>query len=619
MTNVGSPVGLRREEPEHGRRLLFKQSSRIMRLILALAAFVSASEVVAQDVVPPKAYTTTPGGINASDGNFVYEKTDLSLGSLALERFHRGGQRQPNNPMFGTNFSSNFDIYVARNSPISGTTQYVIVHIGNSASGQYWQRKSAPTSIGPDNDDAKKGLLSWNGSRYSYTDSRGTIYTFSATVAASGLPSGLMHGQRVAQIDFPNGRRQTFIYTAAGQPKFIEDSSGYAIVFDYNGINDVSAACILNRSETYVSTATTCAGAVLKTTYAYTSGRLTSVVDVMGGVTDYVNSSAGVTCITPPSFLSCKYSQSGGPTYNTPSFGNTQILADGGTWQVTGQDWGIVPRGDEGSPAPYDGHVEVAIVDPNNKIIGLTFTKSSPYAMTDQLGRSTTFRFFGGETLSNAVNWGAHSYGSMLVEATYPEGDKYLAEYNGPFKSITKETHVAKPASGLPDLVKTYTYGPCTSPGSYKTCGKPASITDPGGNTTNWTYAAAHGGVLSEMKPAPTSGAARPLTVYTYVQKYAYIKNSGGSLVAASSPVWLPATMTECQAAAGSSTPVCDSGAPQRLTTYQYGANGTANNLLVHGIAVSADGVTLRTCYGYDALGRRISETKPNANLSTCP
>src|SRR3546814_874477 len=80
-----------------------------------------------------------------------------------------------------------------------------------------------------------------------------------------------------------------------------------------------------------------------------------------------------------------------------------------------------------------------------------------------------------------------------------------------------------------------------------------------------------------------------------------------------------PATMTECQTAAGSSSPVCDSGAPQRLTTYQYGANGTANNLLVRGVTVSADGVMLRTCYGYDALGRKISETKPNANLSTCP
>ena len=27
----------------------------------------------------------------------------------------------------------------------------------------------------------------------------------------------------------------------------------------------------------------------------------------------------------------------------------------------------------------------------------------------------------------------------------------------------------------------------------------------------------------------------------------------------------------------------------------------------------------LRTCYAYDALGRRISETQPNANLASCP
>ena len=36
----------------------------------------------------------------------------------------------------------------------------------------------------------------------------------------------------------------------------------------------------------------------------------------------------------------------------------------------------------------------------------------------------------------------------------------------------------------------------------------------------------------------------------------------------------------------------------------------------------STDGgvaTTLRTCYAYDALGRRISETQPNANLASCP
>ena len=88
-----------------------------------------------------------------------------------------------------------------------------------------------------------------------------------------------MQGKRVAQIDFPDGRRQTFSYTAAGQPRLVEHSSGYAILFDYNASNDVSAACIFKRSETYVSTSSTCTGAPLKVTYGYTSGRLTSVID----------------------------------------------------------------------------------------------------------------------------------------------------------------------------------------------------------------------------------------------------------------------------------------------------------------------------------------------------
>jgi hypothetical protein len=34
---------------------------------------------------------------------------------------------------------------------------------------------------------------------------------------------------------------------------------------------------------------------------------------------------------------------------------------------------------------------------------------------------------------------------------------------------------------------------------------------------------------------------------------------------------------------------------------------------------VTADGVTLRTCFAYDALGRKIAETEPNAMLASCP
>ena len=39
----------------------------------------------------------------------------------------------------------------------------------------------------------------------------------------------------------------------------------------------------------------------------------------------------------------------------------------------------------------------------------------------------------------------------------------------------------------------------------------------------------------------------------------------------------------------------------------------------VPALAQTATGVALRTCYGYDAQGSKVSETTPLANLASCP
>jgi len=156
----------------------------------------------------------------------------------------------------------------------------------------------------------------------------------------------------------------------------------------------------------------------------------------------------------------------------------------------------------------------------------------------------------------------------------------------------------------------------CTSP---KICNKPTSVTDARGAVTDFAYDATHGGVLSEMGPAPVAGAARPLKLTTWVQRYAWIRNSSGVLVQAATPVWVKSTETKCQTAAGSSTATCDTGASQTVTTYEYGATGTGEALLVKGVAVASGGTTLRTCYQYDNYARKIAETKPNASLGVCP
>jgi YD repeat-containing protein len=140
----------------------------------------------------------------------------------------------------------------------------------------------------------------------------------------------------------------------------------------------------------------------------------------------------------------------------------------------------------------------------------------------------------------------------------------------------------------------------------------------------HYAYSADHGGMTMELQPPPTLGAARPLKLYDYVQRQAYVLNGVGQLVASSTPVWLPSTETQCQTVANfgpgapSGRPACDASEQKTVITYEYGTNGSADNLLLRGKVVTADGQSRRTCMVYDARGNKIAETTPRAGLTTC-
>lgn len=263
----------------------------------------------------------------------------------------------------------------------------------------------------------------------------------------------------------------------------------------------------------------------------------------------------------------------------------------------------------------YDKSVigAISVTDPLGSV---SVANSSPWnirSFTDENGLTTNYRYysdFGDSLLQYIVPPEGQMDSNGVPVAGYTKFD-YDARGN-----IIQTTMVAKSGSGLSPISTAAIYESGCS--IRKTCNLPIWRQDAKGNRTDYTYAAAHGGVLTEMRPAPNAGEARPLTVKTYAQRYAWIKNASGVLVQESSPVWVPSTVTECQTGVGSSTPVCDGAAQRAVTTYEYGANGTAESLLIKGARIVADGVTLRTCYVYDIYGRKISETKPNANLSSC-
>ncbi|NWP89681.1 hypothetical protein, partial [Escherichia coli] len=54
-----------------------------------------------------------------------------------------------------------------------------------------------------------------------------------------------------------------------------------------------------------------------------------------------------------------------------------------------------------------------------------------------------------------------NSEGSLLTEATFPEGNKYIATYDGA-NNLIKQAMQAKPGSGLADQEVTFGYGGTT-------------------------------------------------------------------------------------------------------------------------------------------------------------
>lgn len=172
-----------------------------------------------------------------------------------------------------------------------------------------------------------------------------------------------------------------------------------------------------------------------------------------------------------------------------------------------------------------------------------------------------------------------------------------------------------KSNSTLPPTIWQASYSPTCS--NQRICNKPLTITDPNSNVTSFSYDPAHGGVLTETGPAV--GGIAPQKRFEYASRYAWIKNAAGSYIAAGNPIWVKVREKYCKttAAAGGS---CAGGAVDEVSMdYDYGPDGGPNNLLLRGIVATADGQALRTCFGYDADGRKVSETLPAANLSTCP
>ena len=209
------------------------------------------------------------------------------------------------------------------------------------------------------------------------------------------------------------------------------------------------------------------------------------------------------------------------------------------------------------------------------------------------------------------------------MKITFPAGNSTVYNRDA-FQNLMSRVTMPLPGVSLTPLTVTQTFpqvydatalGNGCNAASRKFCTKPITRVDERGNQTDFTYATEHGGILTETAPAVNG--IRPQTRYTYAQRYAWVKNSSGAFVPAVSAIWVLTQKSYCKAGAASGAGCAVAGDEVR-TTYDYGPDSGPNNLLLRGQVDDAGGLNLRTCYGYDWLGRKISETSPRAGLAVC-
>lgn len=193
------------------------------------------------------------------------------------------------------------------------------------------------------------------------------------------------------------------------------------------------------------------------------------------------------------------------------------------------------------------------------------------------------------DAVGNAVQY-EYDSNKRPTRVTYPEGNYEEVSYDAR-GNVTTIRRVAKPGSGLPEIVTTASYD-ATCANRVK-CNKPNAITDAKGNVTNFTYDPVHGGILTVTAPAATVGGVRPQTRYSYTLINGIYELTG---------------ISACQT--GTS---CDGTANESKTTMTYNGKNLPTIITT---ATGNGSVSSSVAYSYDVVGNLLTIDGPLAGSS---
>ncbi len=636
--------------------------------LLALMALPQFAQAQSTFLNAPSAekIAVTPGGVDIRTGRPVYSHTDLSIGSgsgsIALNRITPSKIPGHINP-FG-NFSHNWDIVLAVTASPTGQYPGQCDYVANVSFGgrsQTFEKiYTQDTVFRQKSQGDYTRLTTANGSVYTYRANDGTVAVFNPiSFGCSG--SVTTYIASVSNVVEPEGTRFDFEYASSSLTS-VTSSRGYALLLEYGGGNGdrISKACVLNLGSATKPANNVCPGTALSTANYTYSGIDVQVTLASATQPDGNAESFTYTQVTPNDTYQIGFRKAGQTTtWQTATMGYTltqagelepyvksQTFADGSGYSYAYDLTPATIDGDgnstsyesivggaysnalgQGTEVRYDLPPTPGSMNPSRVVPlgggGLNYPPvnagdvvfqitSGPTRIVDPLGRTTTSDYCDPNAMANLPSY---EHNRCLVtdlqSTTSPEGDVVKVKY-GVNHNPVEIRHIAKPGSGLADIVETATYDSTACAYFYNSCDKPLTVTDAKGKVTDYTWNATTGLVLTETLPAPTTGAVRPQKRYTYVQTYAWYRNSAGVVVQSPYPVWLLSQTSECRTGAAAA---CVGTADETRTTYNYGPSGTANNLLPISVTVAAGnpGTALiaTTTFTYDALGNKLTEDGP--------
>lgn len=540
-----------------------KVTPRHRELLLAVTAISLAvpglSAQAQTGIQPPAAYNPVdPRGINLLTGTFSYQSSEIWVGpadgGLRYTATLDTGARGWRHSVWGGVHETPFLPGPAQTPIFTVTLMGQTSVFTADGFGGYTRIDGS-------------GELTRPGGNFTLTALDGTVAVFIGStygpyVANRGL---------IASLTRPNGEVLTWTYNAATEIQSVNSNRGYQLHFSYSTQSSAPAITVTalnNAIDACAPTANVCSFSRAWPSLSLTqtgTGLVTErrITDSLNRTTVFLSPGGWVSGVRRPSL-------SGGQNIalerTETAFQKYGSVNDGaGTWTYTY----VVPPG--GPVPPVEQFYTTTVRSPvfNNTVVEFASTAaldlgSSDYrrdrliSVTNALSEETTYDY---------------TEQGELAQITYPEGnrDSYFYTFRG---DLTSHSRQPKPWSSTAPTTTTAIYGDCSTP---VLCGRPTAIIDARGAQTDFQYAA-HGGPTIITEPAPTPGAVRPQTRYTYGAALAWFKQNGSTAItAAPSGVWLQTGSSQCTLTTSCAN---TSGEVTTSTSYQTGNAAVGSNLL---------------------------------------